>query len=456
MFHSAQAQIGSGWTPTAESYVPQTSAGCTIAPVSGGWLFTLPGPGPFRDVLRFPNLPTNVKTQLQGDVDYVSMGGNRVCCEQLFAPAPSAPWQILAFDKSLAANAGAFYDAASQPPPQPGLYPYAIGLAARVNVIFDPVGQTVDVYINGMHVKQDSGQAGPNDFEIGAFTLADGTGPATISWTNVQFWTAGVLPPFTITASAIGNGTITPSGTILVSPGGSQTFTMTPNPGFVVLNVTVDGASVGAVTSYTFMGTTNGGSHTISVTFTPSGGAVWPVPPPVFGPGGGVYATPQMVTISDGISIVPSAISLTIRYTTDGSEPGPDNGMIYTGPIRIAATTHLQAIAIETVSLPPPLPIFAVYLSTVTSATYTITPVAAPTFSEAGGTYSEEVHVRIADTTEGATIRYTTDGSTPTETHGTLVSDHTLRIESTATLQAMAYLNGADSSVTSASYTITP
>jgi PKD repeat protein len=70
---------------------------------------------------------------------------------------------------------------------------------------------------------------------------------------------------YTITASAGSNGSIAPSGAVIVPAGGGQTFTITPNAGYHVLDVLVDGASVGAVTSYTFTNVT--ASHTISASF---------------------------------------------------------------------------------------------------------------------------------------------------------------------------------------------
>ncbi len=55
--------------------------------------------------------------------------------------------------------------------------------------------------------------------------------------------------PYTIQASAGANGSISPSGTVNVFSGANQSFTITPNSGYHVADVVVDGGSVGAVTS---------------------------------------------------------------------------------------------------------------------------------------------------------------------------------------------------------------
>ena len=70
---------------------------------------------------------------------------------------------------------------------------------------------------------------------------------------------------YTITASAGPNGSITPSGAVMVASGASQTFVIKPDSGYHVANVLVDGDSVGAVSSYTFTNVT--GSHTIAASF---------------------------------------------------------------------------------------------------------------------------------------------------------------------------------------------
>ena len=70
----------------------------------------------------------------------------------------------------------------------------------------------------------------------------------------------------TITASAGANGQISPSGSVQVGDGASQTFTITPNSGYVVASLMVDGASAGYGQSYTFTNVI--ADHTITVTFS--------------------------------------------------------------------------------------------------------------------------------------------------------------------------------------------
>jgi hypothetical protein len=70
---------------------------------------------------------------------------------------------------------------------------------------------------------------------------------------------------YTISASAGANGSITPNGNTTVSHGGAQAYTITPANGYVVAQVTVDGMSVGAVTSYVFTNVV--ANHTINATF---------------------------------------------------------------------------------------------------------------------------------------------------------------------------------------------
>jgi hypothetical protein len=160
---------------------------------------------------------------------------------------------------------------------------------------------------------------------------------------------------------------------------------------------------------------------------------------PAFSPGAGTYSSTQSVTISS------STNGASIRYTTDGSTPTSSSGTVYSGPVTVSSTSTLKAIAYKS----------GMTDSAVATAAYTINvaQVAAPSFSPAAGTYTTGQTVTISSATSGATIRYTTDGSTPTSTNGTV--GNTVVINANTTLKAIATKSGmTDSSVTTGDYTI--
>jgi hypothetical protein len=67
---------------------------------------------------------------------------------------------------------------------------------------------------------------------------------------------AKTVASYTITASAGSNGSISPSGAVLVSAGTSKTFTITPRWGYRVSRVLINGSSIGVVKNYTFSNVT--------------------------------------------------------------------------------------------------------------------------------------------------------------------------------------------------------
>ncbi len=69
---------------------------------------------------------------------------------------------------------------------------------------------------------------------------------------EIQIFDTGSVTSYTIASNAGANGTISPSGKIIVLKDGSQTFTVTPNSGYAVENVLVNGVSKGPITSYSF------------------------------------------------------------------------------------------------------------------------------------------------------------------------------------------------------------
>jgi glucosylceramidase len=171
------------------------------------------------------------------------------------------------------------------------------------------------------------------------------------------------------------------------------------------------------------------------------GGGTTTTPPaqqaatPTFSPAAGTYTSAQTVTLSDTTS------GASVYYTTNGTTP-TETSTLYTAPIAISSTTTINAIAANAPS----------YLnSNVATATYTINlPAVAtptPTFSPAPGTYTSAQTVTLSDTTTGASIYYTTNGSTPT-TASTLYSPSSpIAVSSTTTINAIATASGYTNSV---------
>ena len=75
---------------------------------------------------------------------------------------------------------------------------------------------------------------------------------------------------YTIKATAGTGGSISPSGNVSVREGRDQTFTITPDKGYAVANVKIDGKSIGAAKSYTFENVSR--THTIEVIFMKANG----------------------------------------------------------------------------------------------------------------------------------------------------------------------------------------
>ena len=124
------------------------------------------------------------------------------------------------------------------------------------------------------------------------------------SWPNkVILYTHYTPPTFTIAPNAGSHGTITPSTPTEVPAGGSQTFTISPDQGYVVEDVKVNKESVGAVSSYTFENVQQ--DSTIRVTFkqqptytiTPNAGSYGTISP----------STPQKVVAGGSQTFIISA-----------------------------------------------------------------------------------------------------------------------------------------------------
>ncbi len=166
---------------------------------------------------------------------------------------------------------------------------------------------------------------------------------------------------------------------------------------------------------------------------------------PRFSPAPGTYTGTQYVSMS---SATPGAI---IIYTTDGSAPSciKERGAIYSAPVAVARNTTLKAMACALLRDESPI----------TTGAYVIRPpepVADPVFAPAGGLYLAAQSVSISTATTDATIRYTSDGTTPTCASGNVYAGP-IDVSQDVTLSAIGCGTGKpDSAVVSASYIIRP
>lgn len=162
---------------------------------------------------------------------------------------------------------------------------------------------------------------------------------------------------------------------------------------------------------------------------------------PVFYPPGGTYDTAQ------SINIICASAEATIRYTTNGSNPTLASA-VYNGPIDISRNTTLKAKAFRIGWMD----------SAIASASYTINvaeTVATPTFSPSGGSNYVAQTVFISCATNGAIIRYTTNGSDPGPSSMLYTNPISIQHDTTLKARAYKYLYLA-SDIASAEYSIVP
>ena len=142
---------------------------------------------------------------------------------------------------------------------------------------------------------------------------------------------------------------------------------------------------------------------------------------------------PGSCTFSESIAVTISCATqgVTIRYTLDGSEP-KSSSEEYILPLTLKETTTVKAKAFMGEMLP----------SETAEATFTKKPagIDAPEFVYPGGTFVGSKVIAIRCTTEGATIYYTTDGSTPTSSSTQYLTS--FKITESATIKAIAYKDG--------------
>ena len=156
---------------------------------------------------------------------------------------------------------------------------------------------------------------------------------------------------------------------------------------------------------------------------------------PVFSPTAGAVEKGTSVSLST------STGDAKIYYTTDGTTPS-SSSTLYENAIVVNVSQTIKAIAIK-----------GSESSNVVSAEYTIKKVETPTFSEDAGAIAMGTTIEIETGTEGATIHYTIDNSTPTVSSPTYSGPIT--VNEAMTIKAIAIKDKwDDSEVASVSYSI--
>jgi hypothetical protein len=318
------AQVGSGWSPGGETIqAQQTSSGCTITPISGGYEFHSASTG--RAENRWSGADLTTTWQWTGTCKIVSWpsGSKNTCIYQLWG-SPSGDVIIdMQTGGGTTTNLMSLHDGdkvvATAVP---------IGTPFNYAAVYIPSTGAEEIFINGSQtgstilIDSPSGHYDKN----GSYVSNSGTGNDTVDWTNTSNWKGGSTGGgggnhFTITASAGSGGSISPNGAVTVNQGANQTFSITANSGFSISSVTVDGANQGAIASYTFSNVQ--GNHTIAAafkanttTFTITASA---------GSGGSINPN-GAVSVNQGanqtFSITPNSGFSILSVTVDGANQG--------------------------------------------------------------------------------------------------------------------------------------
>ncbi|MFH1377486.1 MAG: DNRLRE domain-containing protein [Planctomycetota bacterium] len=197
----------------------------------------------------------------------------------------------------------------------------------------------------------------PTAVSTGTYTFSNVTMPHTIA-------ASFDINTYSITVTQGANGTITP-GTTSVNHGADQTFTITPDAGYQISDVRVDGLSVGIVSNYPFTNVT--AAHTITADFSPV-----------------LYAVDGSITVTGDTTSVNGG---TLRLMDGGTEVGSCIISGGTYSLNVPAGTYTYALTISGYTLTVTTPLsgsitvsgaqtLAIEVNAVTTTTWTITSTA--------------------------------------------------------------------------------
>ncbi len=239
----------------------------------------------------------------------------------------------------------------------------------------------VDVWVDGSTVGA-----------VSAYTFTNVTANHTIT-------AAFAINIYTITPTAGANGSISPSTPQTVNHGGSAVFTISPSTGYHIVDVRVDGSTVGAVSAYTFTNVT--ANHTITAAFAINTYTIMPTA----GTNGSISpSTPQ--TVNHGGSAVftisPSTGYHIVDVRVDGSTVGAVSAYTFTNVTANHTITAAFAINIYTIT-----PTAGANGSISPSTPQTVNHGGSAVFTISPSTGYHIVDVRVDGSTVGAVNAYT-------------------------------------------------
>src|SRR5579884_3140081 len=170
---TANAQIGTGWTPYSPAFKVQLE-GCGT---NSGLVFKLTcvssGSSKDRAERRYVDI-TAAQSQFQGVVTVTSLVGDRISLKQTFQDN-IGPWNLIAVKKP-----GILYEVEGGAT----LASYTIGTAVRINTITNTVTHTTQVFINGTLRETKTGGRNLYD-KFGTYRTASGQGPVAATWSSI-------------------------------------------------------------------------------------------------------------------------------------------------------------------------------------------------------------------------------------------------------------------------------